>query len=437
MAKTNVRRATTPVFTHEGAHAVRIPAELMLRRSVMANMLFEDEFYEDGQTIAERIASEVKLLKPEVVSTIALEARGKMNIRHASLLVAREMARNFHGVIVGMTISEVIQRADELAEFVALYWKDGRKPLSAQAKLGLAAAFHKFDRYQLAKYNRDEAVKLRDVLFLCHAKPRDEYEAETFKMLVEGTLPVPDTWETALSAKGNTKAEWERLIAEKKLGAMAFLRNLRNMTEARVGKATISEALAGLDYSRVLPFRFISAALACPQMEPVIESAFIGCASRKAKLDGSTAILIDVSGSMSSALSQKSQMTRMDAACGIAMIAREMCPECRVFTFSDRTVEVPARSGFALRDAIIASQSHSGTYMNEALRVLASEDFSRLIVISDEQSHTSVSTHPPFPRSYMVNVASAQNGVGYGGWTHIDGFSEAVLDYIREYEALS
>jgi hypothetical protein len=37
--------------------------------------------------------------------------------------------------------------------------------------------------------------------------------------------------------------------------------------------------------------------------------------------------------------------------------------------------------------------------------------------------------------AYMINVASARNGVGYGAWTHIDGFSEAVLNYVREREA--
>jgi len=30
----------------------------------------------------------------------------------------------------------------------------------------------------------------------------------------------------------------------------------------------------------------------------------------------------------------------------------------------------------------------------------------------------------------------ARNGVGYGDWVHIDGFSEAVLTYIRETEGL-
>jgi hypothetical protein len=35
----------------------------------------------------------------------------------------------------------------------------------------------------------------------------------------------------------------------------------------------------------------------------------------------------------------------------------------------------------------------------------------------------------------MVNVASAQNGVGYRGkWVHGDGFGEAVLKYIHAVE---
>jgi 60 kDa SS-A/Ro ribonucleoprotein len=31
-------------------------------------------------------------------------------------------------------------------------------------------------------------------------------------------------------------------------------------------------------------------------------------------------------------------------------------------------------------------------------------------------------------------VASYQNGVGYRDWTHIDGWSEAVVEYIFQYE---
>ncbi len=38
-------------------------------------------------------------------------------------------------------------------------------------------------------------------------------------------------------------------------------------------------------------------------------------------------------------------------------------------------------------------------------------------------------------RGYVINVASNRNGVGYGEWTHIDGWSEAVVDYIAELES--
>jgi 60 kDa SS-A/Ro ribonucleoprotein len=43
---------------------------------------------------------------------------------------------------VAQTLARVIQRADELSEFVAIYWADRRAPFRAQVKKGLAAAFN-------------------------------------------------------------------------------------------------------------------------------------------------------------------------------------------------------------------------------------------------------------------------------------------------------
>ena len=40
----------------------------------------------------------------------------------------------------------------------------------------------------------------------------------------------------------------------------------------------------------------------------------------------------------------------------------------------------------------------------------------------------------PKARGYMLNVASYQNGVGYGEWTHIDGWSDSTIEYIRAAE---
>ena len=101
----------------------------------------------------------------------------------------------------------------------------------------------------------------------------------------------------------------------------------------------------------------------------------------------------------------------------------------RIFTFSNSLVDVPGRRGFALRDAITRYQPHAETELGKAVRSLPARD--RLIVITDEQSHDTV----PQTKGYLINVASNRNGVGYGQWLHIDGWSDKVLDYIVRYEA--
>jgi 60 kDa SS-A/Ro ribonucleoprotein len=94
---------------------------------------------------------------------------------------------------------------------------------------------------------------------------------------------------------------------------------------------------------------------------------------------------------------------------------------------------VPARRGFALRDAIDVSQRHNGTELGNAVTGLnRKEKYDRLIVITDEQAHDTVPA--PHGQGYVINVASYKNGVGYGKWTHIDGWSEAVVEYIRMLE---
>jgi len=92
---------------------------------------------------------------------------------------------------------------------------------------------------------------------------------------------------------------------------------------------------------------------------------------------------------------------------------------------------VPPRRGFALRDALHASQPHNGTYLGRALEKIR-EKYDRIIVITDEQTHDRVPG--PQGRGYVINVASNKNGVGYGAWIHIDGWSEAVVEYIRALE---
>ena len=420
--------------THEGAPARHISPELQLRRSVLACMLWEDQFYEDGVAIPGRIRELVAKVPAEKVAALAVEGREKMKLRHAPLLLVREMARlQTHRHLVAETLARVIQRADELAEFVAIYWSEGKQPLSAQVKKGLASAFTKFDEYALAKYNRAGPVKLRDVLFLSHAKPVDEAQAALWKRLVDGELATPDTWEVALSSGADKREVWERLLRENKLGALALLRNLRNMAEVKVDQTLIGGGLSRMKAERVLPFRFIAAARYAPQWEAELEQAMFRSLEGQVKLPGKTVLLVDVSGSMDAQLSSRSEMRRNDAGYGLAVLLREIAENVSIYSFSDQLVRVPSRSGFALRDAIHASQPHSGTYLGKALSGIE-EKYDRLIVITDEQAHDAVPN--PKARGYVINVASYKNGVGYGAWLHIDGWSEAVVEYIRAAEPM-
>ena len=425
--------------TYEGAPAAVISDEQALRRSVLACMLWEDEFYESGVTIAERIWTLVPKVEAAKVAALAVEARTKMKLRHVPLLLVREMARlPTHRALVAETLVQVIQRADELAEFLAIYWAEGKVPLSGQVKKGLAAAFTKFDEYALAKYDRANAIRLRDVLFLCHAKPVDPAQAQLWKRLIAGELATPDTWEVALSGGAFSKRQnWERLLLERKLGALALLRNLRNMREAGVEESLVLTALDAMRTERVLPFRFLAAARYAPQWEEGLERAMFRSVAGAEKLPGRTVLLVDVSGSMTWKLSAKSDMARTDAAYGLAILLREVAEKVTIYTFSTTAKLVPARRGFALRDALAMSQPNLGTNLGASLEFVMRDvgPYDRIVVITDEQSADPVPA--PVGRGYMVNVASAKNGVGYGQWTHIDGWSEAVIEYIRELETVN
>jgi len=465
MSQLNRAVKPTPIFTAEGARAVKISPLHQLVRSTMACMLWEDNFYEEGGKIADRIKELVHAVKLDEAAFVAITAREQMKLRHLPLLVVREMARHpalkYSPSIVSETLARVIQRADELTEFLAIYWQDGKQPLSKQVKLGLAKAFQKFNEYELAKYNRDKSVKLRDVLFLCHSKPGDvpvedsrwtkaerqqsadpafvhEHRPQGFTegevlygKLIYDQLKTPDTWEVELSAGADKRATFSRLMAERKLGDMAFLRNLRNMVEAGVPTEEIVASGDQRRWGRVLPFRFIAAARVVPMLEPHLEAWMMKCLAGAEKLPGVTLLLLDVSGSMNNPLSRKSDLNRLDAAKALAILLREICEEVRVFAYSTDVAEVAPRRGFALADAI--GKPRGGTDTGRAVAMMNAIPHNRLIVLTDEQSHTSVPA-PKAETGYMINVATERNGIGYGPWVHIDGFSEAIVDYIQESE---
>lgn len=445
MAKANTKAKQVPVFTHEGAKAIRVGAEEELRRSVMACFLWEDTFYENGENVADRIKRLTQEIPVDKAIEIAKDARTNGNLRHVPLWMLTAMVENQYPdaddrLKVGRAIPEVIQRADEMGEFISLYWKDGKKPLTKQMKIGLANAFKKFNEYQLAKYDSDaRALKIRDVMFLTHPRPDNEEQADLFKRVANRELKTPDTWEAQLSGGADKKETFERLMEEGKLGVLAFLRNLRNMQQSGVSRSAVVAYSEKVKLERALPFRFISAARAVPAWSDVIEAMMLRALKEHDKLAGKTAIIVDNSGSMhGTPISRKSDLDRADAASALAVIIRELCEESVVIGYGSDAKVVPSHyRGMALIEQI-RNGPGGGTDTRRAIALAQSQGYDRIIVITDEQSSTNIQApNVPTHKAYFINVATYQHGIGYRQWTHIDGFSESTIKFIRENERLA
>jgi hypothetical protein len=373
-----------------------------------------------------------------MIAALAIEARHMMGLRHVPLYLLCLLAERRE--LKAEIVEEVICRADEPAELLALWWKDGWRPIPGQIKKGLALALRKFDAYQVAKYaTRKGAVRLRDVIRLVHPKPETVEQTQVWERVVRGTIRAPDTWESLLSAGHDKLKTWTYLLEERKLGTLALLRNLRHFEEAGVSSELVTAALAEANLRGILPHQFIAAASHAPEYRDELEILMARVLDGEDRWPGDTVIAVDCSGSMGNRLSSHGTLTRLDAAAGVAIHLQGVCERVRVFAVAILSKEIKDVIGFQLRDVFDTAwyEIGSGTRLGSCLNAIREKvpKYDRLVLITDEQSSDPI-PDPWRRRGYIVNVASAKNGIGYGSWVHIDGWSANVVRYIREAETM-
>lgn len=442
--------------TYEGGAATIPRPEFELRRIVVTYLLGEDTFYESGQSIMSRMESLVSQCSAEFVSNLAIEARERFYLRHTPLFILVEMAKNEHTrSLVRTTAERVIKRADEMGEALAIYWRDRtdnqKKRIPRQLKLAIADAFHRFDEYQLSKYSGgNRGVTIRDAMFLCHPKPKNAEQAAIFKRIAEKELKPADTWERRISSTAGDetakKTHWTELIENGKLGGLALLRNIRNMIESGISEETIKSALAENKFNRVLPFRFLAAMKNVPHTleKPIFEAMFKRV--QKNSLHGESIILLDASGSMNwNKISTRSDMTAWEVAMGVGVIGESMSETSRVYQY-DNDLYAAKGSGYtlyrSLRDEYRGGGTNTGYCAKQALSYVPEAD--RIIIFTDEQSADRLPRLENGMRGYIINVSSYNRGMASvndenfskDGWVRISGFSEAIFDFILEYENL-
>lgn len=394
-------RGKNKVQNMEGANAYRLMPEWELYTSIVTTSL-SNNFYEQAAERVTRIRHLIENCDPLFVAQLAVYTRETMNLRSIPLVMVVELARIHKGDnLVRRTTAQVIRRADEITELLAYYQQANQRTgvkklnrLSKQVQAGLQDAFNTFDAYQFAKYNRKTEIRLRDALFLVHPKAKDEQQQEVFNGIVNDTLPTPYTWETELSALGQTcfatpdekkavfRAKWEELIDSDKLGYMALLRNLRNLLEAGVSADHILKAEQRLssekavENSKQLPFRFLAAyrevsktpSLHATMLMTALEHAVQVSARNIAGFNADTRILVacDVSGSMQYPLSPKSKILRYDIGLMLGMLLKSRCEKVMTGIFGDRwkIINLPDTGVLSNVDAFYKREGEAGYSTN-------------------------------------------------------------------------
>jgi len=412
----------------EGAVAWKLPAKDRLIERVLGAFWNENTFYKSGDKIAKEIVKDIKevaKIDPKFVLQLAAYARNEIYLRTTPQVLLVEAA-NIEECkpFVREYTPKIVKRADELAEVIAYQLSVHGKPIPNSLKKGLAAAFANFDEYQLNKYNSDKkGVSLSDVLHLIYRKEgypvskamwnylvNDEIDADALpkiaalkELLSKDKLDLElleksgATWENVISKFGSTKETWEAVMP--KMGYMALLRNLRNFDKAGVDLDPILARITdekAIKYSKQLPYRFYSA-------YKEIDNQKIGRAIAQAfeksitnvTLGGSTAVLVDLSGSMTgSPVSERSKVTYAEVGAVLGAIAAKKANESVVIGCgSDASIIKvnPDDTMITNIEKIVKADVGHATNAGLAFQVLTDNKIKvdRIVLISDMQCYRS------------------------------------------------
>lgn len=425
---------------HEPGALQTFAPEAELGRLVSCCLLGERQFYVDGADIEVRIRELAAQVEPERVADLALKARRDLGLRHAPLLLLVALAARGRGDLLRPAARTVLRTPRDAMDLLALYWRDGKRPLPRAFKDAFAAGFARWTDHQIAKYATltNVSVRLRDLAFLSHPAPGGR-EA-LFRALADDALTAPDTWERAISRPGADKrAEWERLLREGKLGALALVRNLRNMEQAGVDPALVRDAMGKVRASDVWPWQLLAAAREAPAYTHDLDALMLRSCGALPRLPGKTGVLVDVSGSMDSGISERGTMRRMEAAAGLAVVLREVCERSVVASFSTEVavVDEPMPRGARLASTIVGSQPHGGTALARSVQAFTAHvpDLHRLVVLTDEQAQDRFTAPIGLP-VVVVNLASYQRGMNWQGpVARINGWSGGVVRWMADHFA--
>lgn len=460
---------TNTVVNKEGAKAYTMDDYNTLYTMASTCLMGEPKFY--GDNTIEIIDKARDMIKHDYkfVLQLAVYLRQSMYLRSIPVALLVEVANLTKGnhaakKDVFNASKKIITRADQITELLAYQLHYYKKPVPNSLKDVMAIAFNSFNEYELAKYDRDGKVKLKDAMCIAHPKPVDSNQEALFKRVLERTLKTPETWEVEISTKGSTKESWEKIAP--KMGHMAVLRNLRNFlekgvsTELYVNKVQDKEQVLN---GKQFPFRYFSAYKAVKEKSnaseilDALENAMDISVENVPKFRGTTLLSADHSGSMNAPISGKSEIYRKEVADIMMAIANRVCDKSITSVFGDgfETFSVGKRTTLQNMEAI--AQHGVGWSTNGYLVInylLDKKIFvDRVIIFTDLQLWDSngyngdiisswnkyVASINPNAYIYLIDLSgegTAQFPKGYPRTVNIAGWNDSVLNFIPMFETV-
>lgn len=470
MAKFNNSTVGANKTVNRSGHAAyKMSDKERLVTAVLTSMFGENKYYGSTDNDIVKLATDCAKRDGAFLAKLAAYARNVGNMRSVSHVLTAIIARECPEY-TRWTVHAVVVRPDDITEIMSYYKSVYGKPWPNALKRQVAIEMQKFNEYQLAKYNGgSKELKLRDILRITHPDPATKEVEALFRKVLDDTLETPYTWETELSAKGNTKEVWEELITSGKVGYMALLRNLRNIIKSGADVVPVLHKLSNPEEvakSRQLPFRYYSAyktleaeGLMTPLIRKHLDKALEASVQNIEKLPGRTLIAIDRSGSMDSLVSAKSTVTCYDIANLFGVMASKICEDATVCYFdaaygywrnTDYTgYEIKNFGKYAsILDTVKQNYATGGgTDMSLPCKWMLNGDtssvpFDRVIFFSDNECNCAASTVQSYVNKYREKFNAnlyvhAIDIQGYGTqqfygekFNLIGGWSESVLDFI-------
>jgi hypothetical protein len=442
--------ATPDTLTHEGGAGWTRDAKSELFLLAIHNFVGEHTFYEHGQVRDQRFRDLVHTVAredPGWMARFVAHLRGALHMRSASVVMAVEAARAMPAgpgsrEQRAALVDAACARADEPAEALGYYMATNQRPrvLPNWLRVGLArAAVRLYDEFAVLQYDgQDRAVRMADVLELCHTPAQSGWKADLFRHILDRRhghdaevpaslqmlrrnrelrgMPVERRREWLVSTP-SVSAElreagmkwsdldgwlqgpmdagaWQAVIPS--MGYMALLRGLRNFDQAGVPDEVAERVAARLAdpeqvaRSKQLPIRFYTAFKVAGSLRWAwaLERAVNASLANVPRLGGRTLILVDCSASMTPGWSgtDRNGLSRAEYAglFAAALALRAERPTLAAYGDKAHLVDVP-KGGSVLPLARQFNRSLGGTRTFDVLaRLYAGHD--RVVILTDEQA---------------------------------------------------